>query len=474
MMIRLRIIITIIVLIGCVKTSMGQEEIFQRGFELGIGGRALGMGGAFIGISDDYSASFWNPAGLTQIRRIEGYGGLLHQQRQNVAAFDDNFTAFSSNINFRDDLSSTKINSAGLAYPIPTYQGSLVFSVGFNRIHPNDSNFGFSGFNSSPRDLSQQTWSIVEEGSLNNWVFAGALEVSENTSVGLSLNFWTGNNDSRFSFTDIDVNENDVIKEIIDVDTTFTLIDFQEIRRVNTVESTYSGFNLKLGFLTRLTPFLRLGGTISTPIFISGTDKFRDDEVEFDNSGDETGQLPNTGEIDFKLRSPFSVAGGGAINIGSLLLGGSLEWTDWSQTRYLTDPPFSLGIPGFDDERSLANDSLRTAYRSVVRVRLGAEYTIPDIDLQIRGGYVYDPEIIKDLPSETDREFFTSGIGFFLNKKTRLDLTYIRGEWTQFSRISDFTDIPPVPDVSEFTADDYTFSEKIAINKVLATLAFRF
>ena len=34
----------------------------------GVGSKAIAMGGAFIGLADDYSAIFWNPAGLTQLK----------------------------------------------------------------------------------------------------------------------------------------------------------------------------------------------------------------------------------------------------------------------------------------------------------------------------------------------------------------------------------------------------------------------
>lgn len=54
-------------------------------FHLGVGGRALGMGGAYSAICDDVTAGFWNPAGLTglQNRQVvfmhsETFGSLLN------------------------------------------------------------------------------------------------------------------------------------------------------------------------------------------------------------------------------------------------------------------------------------------------------------------------------------------------------------------------------------------------------------
>ncbi len=38
---------------------------------MGVGARALGMGGAFTAISDDATAAYWNPAGLIKIENIE-------------------------------------------------------------------------------------------------------------------------------------------------------------------------------------------------------------------------------------------------------------------------------------------------------------------------------------------------------------------------------------------------------------------
>src|SRR5437773_680806 len=51
------------------------------GFEsAGLGARAIGMGGAFIGVADDWTAIYWNPAGLTQLKG-KGIGTAIEYVR---------------------------------------------------------------------------------------------------------------------------------------------------------------------------------------------------------------------------------------------------------------------------------------------------------------------------------------------------------------------------------------------------------
>ena len=39
--------------------------------EIPVGARAIGMGGAFVGTSDDVTALYWNPAGVARLNRSE-------------------------------------------------------------------------------------------------------------------------------------------------------------------------------------------------------------------------------------------------------------------------------------------------------------------------------------------------------------------------------------------------------------------
>ncbi len=47
--------------------------------EIGVGGRALGMGGAYCALADDPSSFFWNPAGIARVPSISIWGMYANQ-----------------------------------------------------------------------------------------------------------------------------------------------------------------------------------------------------------------------------------------------------------------------------------------------------------------------------------------------------------------------------------------------------------
>ena len=68
---------------------------------IGVGARALGMGGAYVAIADDGSAVYWNPAGLSQLQKREvsfmhasRFSGLVHVNFFNFVFPDKNGNAF--------------------------------------------------------------------------------------------------------------------------------------------------------------------------------------------------------------------------------------------------------------------------------------------------------------------------------------------------------------------------------------------
>ena len=89
--------------IGMVYGQTTEDAIRIFNNQSGFGTRALGMGGAFVSIANDYSAVFWNPAGLVQIRRKEFWTGLSHHNLDTDVTLNKDLTANSRN--------ATKFNS---------------------------------------------------------------------------------------------------------------------------------------------------------------------------------------------------------------------------------------------------------------------------------------------------------------------------------------------------------------------------
>src|SRR5690606_2587468 len=114
---------------------------------LGSNARALGMGNSFISLSDDASASFFNPAGFGLLKRLEFSGGLSYNRFGNETQFFGETSDYSS--------SKTRLDRISFAFPFPTVRGSLVFGLSYHNTKDLTSTVDFSGFNNSNNSLIQ-------------------------------------------------------------------------------------------------------------------------------------------------------------------------------------------------------------------------------------------------------------------------------------------------------------------------------
>ncbi len=69
-----RLAILFLVLMVWVSHPRAQGYSAASFLELGIGARAMAMGGAFVAVADDGSAFYWNPAGVSTLLRSEVFG----------------------------------------------------------------------------------------------------------------------------------------------------------------------------------------------------------------------------------------------------------------------------------------------------------------------------------------------------------------------------------------------------------------
>lgn len=155
---------------------------------------------------------------------------------------------------------------------------------------------------------------------------------------------------------------------------------------------------------------------------------------------------------DYKIKSPIIFGVGAAFTLfPNLIIAGDIEYSDWSQLKYLSEP--LLGT------KSESNINFKTNYQATTQYRVGAEFTVPLLNLQLRGGFFNQPSPLKNAGSSADRRYFTAGVGLLLDKQVKVDLAWLKGWWK---------------DESYFSSEIPSITEKIDIDKILATVAFRF
>jgi long-subunit fatty acid transport protein len=110
------LIVGLVFLLVAPHFAWGQAKVATAGaqfLELGVSARAIGIGEAFLAISDDPSAVYYNPAGLAQIANRE---------------------AMFTHVSYLADIN---YDFAGLAYPTTRFGGGI-WGVGFYMLNAGD------------------------------------------------------------------------------------------------------------------------------------------------------------------------------------------------------------------------------------------------------------------------------------------------------------------------------------------------
>ena len=252
----LRVIILFLLVWG--GKTVDAQEIALDGFA-GIGSRAMGMGGAFVSVGDDYSSTFWNPAGLARANRGTVYWEATHGRFENQSRF------FGSPATY--DLSSTRIGAIGVVIPYPVHQGSLVFAGGFGRNKDFDNGLEISGYDTVV-DYDKKGFS-EDRGALGAWTLGGAMDMAPNLSVGLSLYRWRGFNqfDQELTLADVQNVHPDTVRF------------YQRYAS----QDRYTAWGIQGGLLYWHTSGFRMGLTVAatTPLRVSSNleDEFEDEFV---------------------------------------------------------------------------------------------------------------------------------------------------------------------------------------------------
>jgi len=351
---------------------------------VGSGARALGMGGAFIGVADDATAASWNPGGLIQLEAPEISAVISYDKRNEQRSFADNPGASGSY-----SIKLSDLNYLSAAYPFTLNEKNMIVSLNYQTLYDFNKevqatyqyNQPFPG-PSGNRDTNKET-----VGYLKALSPAFAMQITPVFSAGITINWFSNDLGCKWKTTYTD-------------NLVGTFAGFPYYRNVQYEdEYEFDGVNFNLGMLWNINSFLTLGAVYKTPF---------DADVHYREAYQVSGSTQNTPytvvvDEDQTMRMPASYGAGLAWRFSDLFtMDLDVYRTNWQD--YVIKQADGREIsPITGQERSKANT------QPTHQLRVGGEYLFlkETYVIPARAGLFYDPEPTANSPDD----FFGLSVG---------------------------------------------------------------
>lgn len=360
-----------------------------------LGSRALAMGGAFVGLADDFSAIFWNPAGIAQFN--QKYFGFYGTDiiPSGTYKFDMTIPGLGT-IPMVNAKTQNKQYLAGLAAYYHPVAENVVAGVGIYVPSGLGNNWNGADFALISNDNPSIKW--MSKVGMVTISPALAVKINDQFYIGAALNI----NYGKF---EVAMHAGSAVVPIP------TPPYFMEVD-LGQYEENMSGwgYGATLGILVKPNEMFSLGATLrtSSKIKLSGDATISNLSMLGANTSSKTER---------ELTWPMWIAGGVAFKpIENLILTGDIQWTQWSKIDVMKsdfkDPYWAaMMAQSGDDERPMY-------WENKAQIRFGAEYRINT--LAIRGGYYIDPSPAPDrtmnvLLPNYDFNVVTFGLGYSLD-----------------------------------------------------------
>ena len=350
---------------------------FANGISLNsIGTRAMGMGGAMVGLADDVTSIYWNPAGLSNINGT--FIGFYFSGISPMASYAWNFQTIGIDVN-----AETNSN----IYPCPnlfaTYQTDQ-WTFGLGIFVPAGLGTEWNG-----DDLLQ-----ISGGTALKWMSqiavidiapSVAYKISDEFSLGLAVNIYYAMFDLK---RPAEVAPN-------------TFMQYVE-------ESTGTGVGFSFGAQYKINEMLSIGGSVRTKTTVGMSGTAQNDAFAAANATET--------DFDRDVSWPLWIAGGVALKpTERLILSLDIQYSQWSKsadefvTKYQSEV-WQGALEPTDSHKLILN------WEDATQIRFGSEYFASE-NLALRFGYYYDPAPSPDetlnilFPSSTN-DVITGGIGY--------------------------------------------------------------
>jgi long-chain fatty acid transport protein len=386
-----------------------------------LGTRALAMGGAFVGLADDFSSIYWNPAGMGYFK--QKHFGFYNANIIPSSSYRSSLPMPSGDIHVVDARTERKYYLGGLLAYYHPFAKNFVAGIGVYA----PSRLGAEWDGADLVGIADGNPTIKWKSKIGVVTIAPGLayNISDVVSIGAALNINYGIFDIAMHAGSVEPVQNMMID----------LGQYEESMRG-------WGYGATLGILVRPNKVFSMGATFRTASRIEFSGEARISNLS--TLGFIMGGYDSVGATDLgrEITWPIWISGGVAVHpTDGLILTADIQYTQWSHKRV---EPFGsndidVGVGGYlladykDVFWKIMIDPLRSMFwEDTVQLRFGAEYRIES--LSIRGGYYWDPSPVPDrtvnilLPSY-DFNVLTSGLGYSL-KNLQLDIgfEYLNGK----------------------------------------------
>jgi len=337
---------------------------YSNGLNLNsIGVKAGSMGGAFIGLADDYSAVYWNPAGISQIEnpQLAGY-----------------FTGVMPSATYSTETFKIDAKSESQMFPVPGLMGYVpivagTINAGLGVYIPSGLGVTWNG-NDFVNMTGGKSYEWMSEIGVVNIAPSVSWQILSNLSVGAAVNI-------SYGFLDMKQPQMQVMNQ-------------QPVWGQYAESSSGWGVGATFGVLYQPIDLLSVGFGFKTANTISfeGTA-----EHELMKAG--LGGAYKDADISREIAWPTWMGGGVALHLGSgVTVTADVQYTNWGSMDSIKTTYKNWEMAG------LTENEMILKWEDRMQFRIGAEWEVLST-LAIRGGFYLDP---APAPDETLNILFPS------------------------------------------------------------------
>lgn len=348
----------------------------------GFGARATGMGGAYVSLANDYTAVFWNPAGLAEMTKAQfglAFDALIPTGKYTAGPFEMK--------------TEKKMYPAGLLGYFQPIGKNIVVGLGaytLSGLGADWVNPGLEAALASPTPPGLFTPALAAY----DWrSFIGSVTIAPSIAVKLNDMLYIGATfNLNYGFFKTDQWGGSQIINLaapapdMPMAAPFVLLNFGQ----QTLDVKGWGYGATFGIKIKPAEWISIGATYRTEskIKLSGTM-----DIQY-LSGLEpyTGlTIANSAGASMDVPSPMWLAGGISVKpVQGLTLAFDAHYTNWAK---LTEVPITFDNPVWTALLG-SESSLVLNWANKTQLRFGAEYDFGQ--LAVRAGYYYDPAPAPD------------------------------------------------------------------------------